>query len=99
MATEPVTWKREEHTAAKHELLRAFFVKWVSVHSGYFTQTGGGLVRNYDGFAGPGVYADGEPGSPRMIDTGMPSLVTTAMQISSTASGACGLDDCPAQAA
>jgi three-Cys-motif partner protein len=67
MPIEPVTWKHEEHTGAKHEILRAFFVKWVSIHSGYFTQTGGGLVRIYDGFAGPGVYEDGEPGSPRIL--------------------------------
>jgi three-Cys-motif partner protein len=67
MTTGPVTWKREEHTAAKHDLLRAFFVKWVSIHSGYFVQTRGGLVRIYDGFAGPGVYAGGEPGSPRIL--------------------------------
>jgi three-Cys-motif partner protein len=67
MATGPITWKREDHTAAKHNLLRAFFVKWVSIHSGYFTQTHGGLVRIYDGFAGPGVYEDGEPGSPRIL--------------------------------
>ncbi|MGH2941210.1 MAG: three-Cys-motif partner protein TcmP [Solirubrobacteraceae bacterium] len=62
-----MTWKREDHTAAKHDLLRAFFVKWVSIHSGYFTQRRGGLVRIYDGFAGPGVYAGGEPGSPRIL--------------------------------
>jgi len=65
--SEPVTWQREDHTKAKHELLRAFFVKWVSIHSGYFTQTRGGLVRIYDGFAGPGVYEGGEPGSPRIL--------------------------------
>ena len=67
MTTEPVTWTREDHTAAKHDLLRAFFVKWVSIHSGYFTQARGGLVRIYDGFAGPGVYSGGEPGSPRIL--------------------------------
>jgi three-Cys-motif partner protein len=68
MAPEPVLWPREEHTKAKHELLRAFFNKWVSIHSSYFaSQTTGGLVRIYDGFAGPGIYEAGEPGSPLII--------------------------------
>lgn len=67
MSAEPVTWPREDHTKAKHELLRAFFNKWVSIHSSHFTRRGGGLVRIYDGFAGPGVYTGGEPGSPRIL--------------------------------
>lgn len=67
MGTEPVVWTREDHTKAKHELLLAFFHKWVSVHSSHFTRLGRGLVRVYDGFAGPGVYAGGEPGSPRIL--------------------------------
>jgi three-Cys-motif partner protein len=68
MTPEPVLWPREEHTKAKHELLLAFFNKWVSIHSGYFaSQQAGGLVRIYDGFAGPGVYSGGESGSPLII--------------------------------
>jgi len=68
MAAEEVLWKRDEHTKAKHELLLAFFNKWVSIHSSYFaSQPGGGLVRIYDGFAGPGVYLDGASGSPLIL--------------------------------
>lgn len=67
MATEPVTWEREDHTKAKHDLLRAFFNKWVSIHSEHFAKRRGGLVRIYDGFAGPGVYSGGEPGSPLIL--------------------------------
>jgi three-Cys-motif partner protein len=67
MTAEPVLWVREDHTKAKHELLRAFFNKWVSIHSEHFTGRRRGLVRVYDGFAGPGVYANGEPGSPRIM--------------------------------
>jgi len=67
MATEPVTWAREDHTKAKHDLLLAFFNKWVSIHSESFAKRGGGLVRIYDGFAGPGSYADGESGSPLLL--------------------------------
>ncbi|MGH2944670.1 MAG: three-Cys-motif partner protein TcmP [Solirubrobacteraceae bacterium] len=68
MAKEAVLWTRDEHTKAKHELLRAFFNKWISIHSGYFaSRPGGGLVRIYDGFAGPGVYAGGGSGSPLIL--------------------------------
>ena len=68
MAKEPLLWARDEHTKAKHQLLRAFFNKWVSIHSGFYaSQPGGGLVRIYDGFAGPGVYAGGESGSPLIL--------------------------------
>jgi three-Cys-motif partner protein len=68
MAAEEVLWKRDEHTKAKHDLLLAFFNKWVSIHSSYFaSQSGGGLVRIYDGFAGPGVYLDGGSGSPLIL--------------------------------
>jgi three-Cys-motif partner protein len=67
MVLEPVLWVREDHTKAKHELLRALFNKWVSIHSEHFMARDRGLVRVYDGFAGPGVYAGGEPGSPRIM--------------------------------
>jgi three-Cys-motif partner protein len=68
MSPEPVLWQREEHTKAKHDLLRAFFNKWVSIHSGFFaSQPSGGLIRIYDGFAGPGIYADGGSGSPLIL--------------------------------
>jgi three-Cys-motif partner protein len=73
MGTEPVTWEREDHTKAKHELLLAFFNKWVSIHSEHFAKRGGGLVRIYDGFAGPGVC--GESGSPIVL---MRALCTNA---------------------
>ena len=60
-------WEREEHTKAKHALLLAFFNKWVSIHSEYFASRGRGLVRVYDGFAGPGEYSGGESGSPLIL--------------------------------
>jgi three-Cys-motif partner protein len=79
MSSEPVTWEREDHTAAKHDLLRRFFNKWVSIHSETFKKTSGGLVRIYDGFAGPGVYSGGEPGSPAILTRALcehPRLMT-----------------------
>jgi hypothetical protein len=47
MGTKPVTWKLDEHTKAKHKLLRAFFNKWVSIHSEWFAQRGGAPVSLY----------------------------------------------------
>lgn len=67
MSVEPVTWVREDHTEAKHEVLRAYFNKWVSIHSEHFAKRRRGLVRIYDGFAGPGSYSGGEPGSPLIL--------------------------------
>jgi three-Cys-motif partner protein len=67
MGAEPVTWEREEHTKAKHEVLLAFFNKWVSIHSEHFSKRRGGLVRIFDGFAGPGMYTGGESGSPLIL--------------------------------
>lgn len=67
MTPEPVTWERDEHTKAKHDLLLGFFNKWISIHSEHFTRRRGGLVRVFDGFAGPGVYSGGESGSPLIL--------------------------------
>lgn len=60
MATPKDTvWKRDGHTGAKHDLLRRYLQAWVPI-----------LVRTNqrvtyaEGFAGPGIYKDGEPGSP-----------------------------------
>ena len=45
MTPEPVLWPREEHTKAKHELLLAFFNKWVSIHSELFRVAAGRRAR------------------------------------------------------
>lgn len=52
-------WPLEPHTAAKHELLRSYLSAWFPI----LGSTRGRVVF-LDGFAGPGEYADGEPGSP-----------------------------------
>ncbi len=54
-------WPIEEHTRAKHELLRRYLGAWFPIltASGFNKR-----VVFLDGFAGPGVYANGEPGSP-----------------------------------
>ena len=52
-------WPLEPHTAAKHSILRrylqAYYPKLASTR---------GRIDFVDGFAGPGVYSGGEPGSP-----------------------------------
>ena len=56
-----VIWEIDQHTRAKHELLRNYLSAWFPI------LTLGGFNRRVvflDGFAGPGIYAGGEPGSP-----------------------------------
>lgn len=53
-------WELDDHTRAKHVLLETYLKAWFPIlaHSGQ---------RRFiflDGFAGPGIYSDGEPGSP-----------------------------------
>src|SRR6266852_1169152 len=52
-------WPSEGHTKAKHRILRGYLDAWLPIMS----QHNGRLVY-VDGFAGPGIYAGGEPGSP-----------------------------------
>ena len=55
-----VTWDLLPHTATKHEILRLYLGAW-------FPILGIGTARElyyFDGFAGPGEYIGGEPGSP-----------------------------------
>ncbi len=63
-------WEREDHTAAKHDVLRAYLDAWIPI-MGFAAQRYESDPRLLlvDGFAGPGRYAGGEPGSPLiMID-------------------------------
>jgi three-Cys-motif partner protein len=52
-------WKLEPHTQAKHELLRRYLNGWYPILSRW-----NGRIVFLDGFAGPGIYENGEPGSP-----------------------------------
>ncbi|WP_282600100.1 three-Cys-motif partner protein TcmP [Patulibacter sp. SYSU D01012] len=58
-APRSVLWDYQPHTAAKHLLLEKYLDAWFSI----LGQTPGDLVF-VDGFAGPGEYRAGEPGSP-----------------------------------
>lgn len=69
---EPVLWPLEDHTSAKHQVLRAYLDAWIPIMGQQALK-----VRPYtpgeprlllvDGFAGPGQYAGGEPGSPLIM--------------------------------
>ncbi len=53
-----IVWPLDPHTAAKHSILRRYL-------QAYYPKLGRrGRVLFVDGFAGPGVYEGGEPGSP-----------------------------------
>jgi three-Cys-motif partner protein len=54
----PTKWKLEPHTAAKHSILRRYLGAWFPKLSWR------GRLVFVDGFAGPGEYIGGEPGSP-----------------------------------
>ena len=60
MATPKETvWQLDPHTAAKHDILRRYLSAWFPILSLHH-----GRIVYIDGFAGPGRYENGEPGSP-----------------------------------
>lgn len=52
-------WQLEPHTLAKHEILRRYLAAWFPIMSKWNRR-----IVFFDGFAGPGIYASGEAGSP-----------------------------------
>jgi three-Cys-motif partner protein len=52
-------WDRDGHTGAKHDLLRRYLQAWIPILLAHNRR-----VTYAEGFAGPGVYTKGEPGSP-----------------------------------
>src|SRR3954469_3316408 len=70
--TEPVLWPRDDHTHAKHQVLRAYLDAWLPVMGQQAVKVARGRsdpprLLLVDGFAGPGRYATGEPGSPLIM--------------------------------
>lgn len=60
MATpKTVTWPMDDHTHAKHEILRRYLDAWLPIMSRFNER-----IVYIDGFAGPGKYTGGESGSP-----------------------------------
>ena len=69
---DPILWDRDAHTAAKHRVLRSYLDGWIPVmaQQAVKAQTyrlGPPRLLLVDGFAGPGRYATGEPGSPLIM--------------------------------
>ena len=58
-ASKGTTWPIEPHTSVKHLILEKYLQAWFPILSRW-----NGRIVYYDGFAGPGVYSGGEPGSP-----------------------------------
>jgi three-Cys-motif partner protein len=52
-------WNIEEHTKAKHEILRRYLGAWFPILGSTSKK-----INYIDGFSGPGRYQQGEPGSP-----------------------------------
>lgn len=60
MATPKETiWEIEPHTIAKHKILENYLKAWFPI-IGRYNDT----INYIDGFAGPGIYSEGESGSP-----------------------------------
>ncbi len=59
-APKTTVWDLEPHTRAKHEILERYMQAWTPI----LTLGGFKQVLYIDGFAGPGRYSAGEPGSP-----------------------------------
>src|SRR2546425_895186 len=59
MPPKRTVWKLDRHSEAKHYLLRRYLQAWLPIMSSWQ-----GRLVLVDGFAGPGIYADGEAGSP-----------------------------------
>jgi three-Cys-motif partner protein len=67
--TDSVLWPLDPHTAAKHRVLRSYLDGWLPVMGHQAQRVGDDRPRLLlvDGFAGPGRYATGEPGSPLIM--------------------------------
>lgn len=59
MSSEAPIWKRELHTKAKHQILDRYLKAWFPIMGSIKKR-----IVYIDGFAGPGIYRDGEYGSP-----------------------------------
>jgi len=69
---EPVRWAMQPHTQAKHRVLRSYLDGWIPImgHQALKVRARTGeepRLLVVDGFAGPGRYTGGEPGSPLIM--------------------------------
>jgi three-Cys-motif partner protein len=61
--TLPTVWTAEPHTLAKHGILKTYLEAWAAILA-RSPWTSADELLFVDGFAGPGEYTGGEPGSP-----------------------------------
>lgn len=61
MPPKKTIWEIEDQTRAKHVILKTYLAAWFPIMS---RRPGTNRLLFLDAFAGPGVYADGSPGSP-----------------------------------
>src|SRR5207247_2428761 len=59
----PALWPADAHTLTKHRILKNYFDAWAPILS-HAKGIQGSELLFVDGFAGPGQYSTGEPGSP-----------------------------------
>lgn len=68
---EPILWDLDDHTRAKHQVLRAYLSAWLPIMGQQALRVNDPLnppkLLVVDGFAGPGRYATGEDGSPLIM--------------------------------
>jgi three-Cys-motif partner protein len=70
--SDPVLWELDDHTSAKHRVLRAYLDAWIpilgqqAIKVQAFQEDKPRLLL-VDGFAGPGRYSGGQPGSPLIM--------------------------------
>jgi three-Cys-motif partner protein len=63
MATPKETiWELDDHSVAKHKILESYLKAWFPIIGRY-----NNVINYIDGFAGPGIYSEGEPGSPIIV--------------------------------
>ena len=65
---DPVLWSLDDHTRAKHQVLAAYLSAWLPVMGLQALKVANEpRLLVVDGFAGPGRYEGGEPGSPLIM--------------------------------
>ena len=61
-APRTTVWSMDDHTRVKHDILDKYIKAWLPIMTTYNNR-----VLIIDGFAGPGEYENGEPGSPIIL--------------------------------
>ena len=80
MPVEDDIWYAEEHTKAKHQILKGYLDAWAPIMSQWAASSGSRPPLYIDAFAGPGIYKDGTDGSPFVA---MKAVLDHSLQIPS----------------